>query len=408
MVKAAKCVNFVHKVGSLTVLFWVFGLFAYGCPDRPGRKVRCMSRKPRIEQGRRTLAVAAESPSTAAWRICTCLHRITNALPSGGNSLLVELLHGFALNELALTFTRRSRDGYPVVFDGAAGSLAAAAAGEHLAARAKGLGVARVPAGSKTRTRATGAEVLTEVWGETLGAASNAGVQRLFNAALVAMFPGSFAPWRGADPDHFALIVWAALAALPPDGLCDSDAMEMDKLRTDRAWQDALARIDYPRLTVSLSEALAPDLDAIEAELRLESEAALEKYNTTEEKQEREVPKHRMTVDDANEKAMKLAHRMRAGFFALSERQQAKLIGCSWTTWKRTPFYAEAQEKRPAGKQQQSSSPKTESLTAGREAVTGEGDKDEVLKHLIAEQEADKEPSPLESGPRKIHSRKRL
>jgi hypothetical protein len=31
--------------------------------------------------------------------------------------------------------------------------------------------------------------------------------------------------------------------------------------------------------------------------------------------------------------------------------------------------------------------------------VTGEGDRDEVLKQLTAEQEADKEPSPLEKDP---------
>ena len=122
--------------------------------------------------------------------------------------------------------------------------------------------------------------------------------------------------------------------------------------------------------------------------------------------------KPRMTVEKANEKAMKLARKMRKGFFAFSERQQADEIGCSWATWKKTAFYAEAQRKRPASKLKKPSSPKTESLTAEREAVTGEGDRDEVLKQLAAEQEADKEPSPLEcdppSRPRKIHSRKRL
>jgi hypothetical protein len=122
--------------------------------------------------------------------------------------------------------------------------------------------------------------------------------------------------------------------------------------------------------------------------------------------------RQRMTVERANDKAMKLARKLRAGFFALSERQQAKQIGCSWATWKKTEFYAKAQARRPAGKRSTVSSPKAESLTAAREAVTGEGDKEEVLQQLIAEQEADKEPSPLESDapgrPRKVHSRKRL
>ena len=119
-----------------------------------------------------------------------------------------------------------------------------------------------------------------------------------------------------------------------------------------------------------------------------------------------------MTVGKANEEAMKHARKKRQGFFALSERQQAELIGCSWTTWRKTPFYAEALKKRPTSKPKKPSSPKAVSLTAEREAVTGEGDRDEVLKQLVAEQEADKEPSPLESDspnhPRKIHSRKRL
>jgi hypothetical protein len=61
-----------------------------------------------------------------------------------------------------------------------------------------------------------------------------------------------------------------------------------------------------------------------------------------------------------------------------------------------------------------------ESFTAGREAVTGEGDKDEIqkqveeaeLRRLTSEQAADYEPTPLEDDPpgreRKVHSRKRL
>ncbi len=120
----------------------------------------------------------------------------------------------------------------------------------------------------------------------------------------------------------------------------------------------------------------------------------------------------RMTVAKANAKSMTLARKMREGFFALSQRQQAELIGCSWSTWKKTPFYQKAQVKRPAGTGVKMSSPKTVSLTSGREAVMGEGGKDEVLNNLIAEQKKDKEPSPLEDALpgrlRRIHSRKRL
>jgi hypothetical protein len=120
------------------------------------------------------------------------------------------------------------------------------------------------------------------------------------------------------------------------------------------------------------------------------------------------VGRSRMKVGEANDKAMKLAGEMRDGFFALSGRQQAKMIGCSWATWTKTDFYVIAQDKRPGGKRQRVTSPKTLSLTAEREAVTGEGGKDEVLQKLIEEQEADNEPSPLMDRPRRIHSRKRL
>jgi hypothetical protein len=120
----------------------------------------------------------------------------------------------------------------------------------------------------------------------------------------------------------------------------------------------------------------------------------------------------KMPVKQANDKAMKLARKIRAFFFALSERQQAEQIGCSWQTWVRTEFYRTAKAKRPTSKSSKPSSPKTESLTSRMEAVTGEGSKDEVLEQLIADQETDKEPSPLENDPpnrpRKVHTHKRL
>jgi hypothetical protein len=116
----------------------------------------------------------------------------------------------------------------------------------------------------------------------------------------------------------------------------------------------------------------------------------------------------RMTVDDANEKALKLARKLRLGFFALSERQQARQIGCSWTTWQKTKFYKKAKVMRPGVKKSKPRSPKTESLTAGREEVIGEGERNEILEQLIAEAQADNEPSPLENRPRKIHFYKKL
>jgi hypothetical protein len=122
----------------------------------------------------------------------------------------------------------------------------------------------------------------------------------------------------------------------------------------------------------------------------------------------------RMTVAEANGRAMQIARRMGDEFFLLSERKQAKQIGCSWTTWSRTDFYRGAKNKKVSLAKQivkghTPSSPPVVRLTDSLQAVTGEGNRDEVLNKLIAEQEADLEPSPLDqSSQKRIHSRKRL
>jgi hypothetical protein len=110
----------------------------------------------------------------------------------------------------------------------------------------------------------------------------------------------------------------------------------------------------------------------------------------------------RMTVEQANRKAMLVARRMKKAFFLLSAREQARQIGCHWQTWTKTTFYAKAQVGKARLTQpprKDIGSPPVASLTGGLEAVAGEGDRDEVLKQLIAEQEADLEPSPLDADP---------
>ena len=77
---------------------------------------------------------------------------------------------------------------------------------------------------------------------------------------------------------------------------------------------------------------------------------------------------------------------MGAGFFKLSERAQAKEIGCHWGTWTRTEFFKTAERMRAPRAPKNPSSPKTVSLTHELEAVTGEGGRDEVLNRLVAEQ----------------------
>jgi hypothetical protein len=124
----------------------------------------------------------------------------------------------------------------------------------------------------------------------------------------------------------------------------------------------------------------------------------------------------RMTVEAANRKGMQLAKQYKQRFFAFSIRQQADLIGCSFGTWTKTPFYKQAKKRRrhqrPAGKQG-ACSPSTASLTGNLEATVGKGERDEVLNQLIAEQEANQEPSPLDDDPpddrpKRVRHRKRL
>jgi hypothetical protein len=136
----------------------------------------------------------------------------------------------------------------------------------------------------------------------------------------------------------------------------------------------------------------------------------------------------RMKVKEANEEAMKVAKQMGKAFFFLSERAQARRIGCHWKTWTRTPFFKKAKLKRARllGQSSQghaAGSPSTITLTSDLQAVTGEGERGEVmeqsiareeaLNRLIADQAADYESSsaeddPPDSRPKKVYTRKRL
>jgi hypothetical protein len=119
-----------------------------------------------------------------------------------------------------------------------------------------------------------------------------------------------------------------------------------------------------------------------------------------------------MTVAEANLKARELARWRRKKFFAMSQNDQAKEIGCSWGTWSKTPFYKECKKQgkiKPGKHPKGSRPPSVVSLTAKMEEVVGDGDKNQVLEEvadketledLIAEQQAEREPSPLEEDPR--------
>jgi hypothetical protein len=117
----------------------------------------------------------------------------------------------------------------------------------------------------------------------------------------------------------------------------------------------------------------------------------------------------RMLVASANEKAMELAKQFGSAFFVLSEREQARRIGCSPRTWTKTPFYERAKQTGARMRAQHDrpgkgvGAPSTVSYTRELDAVTGDGERDEVLKKLAAEQEGDYEPSPLDACQKKVY-----
>jgi hypothetical protein len=120
----------------------------------------------------------------------------------------------------------------------------------------------------------------------------------------------------------------------------------------------------------------------------------------------------RMSCEEANAKAMELA-KADPSFVQRPLREWADAIGCSEGLVAKLTLWRATMKRTGRGKEDTGPAPKVVSLTDGLDAVTGAGDRNEVLEQLIAEQEADREPSPLEddqpgSRPRKVHSRKRL
>jgi hypothetical protein len=120
----------------------------------------------------------------------------------------------------------------------------------------------------------------------------------------------------------------------------------------------------------------------------------------------------RMTREAANQQAMELAKKDRF-FVQRSLREWAEAIGCSEGLANELPFWRETMRLTGRGRKDATPAPKVGSLTKKLEDVTGEGERDEELNRLIAEQERDREPSPLDddppdSPPRKVRRRKRL
>jgi hypothetical protein len=99
-----------------------------------------------------------------------------------------------------------------------------------------------------------------------------------------------------------------------------------------------------------------------------------------------------MRREEADTTARRLADKMGIAFFLLSRRRQAEKIGCHFTTWKKTPFYSDAETRRKEltkqPKKKTIEGPRSAvSFTRELEAVQGEGNRNEVLNGLIEEEE---------------------
>lgn len=109
-------------------------------------------------------------------------------------------------------------------------------------------------------------------------------------------------------------------------------------------------------------------------------------------------PKSRMTLDQANAKAMKLAKADRS-FVHKSQRQWAKAIGCSSGLVAKLPFWLKTMKKSGRGKNGKApGAPKAIPLTPALAATLSEGEKDQELQRLVDEQHRD-------ARQRKVYSR---
>jgi hypothetical protein len=116
----------------------------------------------------------------------------------------------------------------------------------------------------------------------------------------------------------------------------------------------------------------------------------------------------KMSAADANEEAKRLVAAGQLDPNAVS-KVWADAIGCSTGLVTRLPLWREMMKQTGRGRRDGTSTPQVVSLTSRVEAVAGQGDRNEVLEQLIAEQKSDDEGSPLDDGSRKkVRVRKRL
>jgi hypothetical protein len=218
------------------------------------------------------------------------------------------------------------------------------------------------------------------------------------------------APWWGLAPQRGEMardeqgLIGEATLFIPP--------AVQDHPWHPLAWPFIAAQFrsyDQSRLMELTSRLLAPPMQeatmADGAAAAGQPAAAPERDETTES-----GARSRMPVAKANERALKLARKLGKVFFVLSDTAQAKKIGCLIRTWRKTPFYSEAEKRRPKPVRKGQGRRRAVSLTEGIEATAGR--EDERLRQLIEERQADYEPSPLAPDPadrpRTVRERKRL
>lgn len=96
---------------------------------------------------------------------------------------------------------------------------------------------------------------------------------------------------------------------------------------------------------------------------------------------------HRLTVAEANRKAMELALHDPALFRKLTARALAKRIGCSLGLVRKLPFWQKMMQVTGRGRQGRAARPKAVTFTDKLENTIG--DRDEELQRLTEEQKAD-------------------
>ncbi len=247
-------------------------------------------------------------------------------------------------------------------------------------------------------------------------------VEELLKATRDPAQPAALTWQRAPTAHHLAIafaretlsLIWSACEDRMPSmsygakpELSTTDVFRKNRLAVARFFRNQ-------NLVCSASEIVAQiHLEAANAARLCQPPPAAEREAPAEAEPAPSKTRGRMSKEEANEKAKRLAKSMKDKFFLLPVRQQAHLIGCSFATWTKTTFYHTARQRgvlaakrkrrgsRPAAPRPVNFSDKIEE-TVGEEA--------DPLEALIAEQEQDmkSEPSPLDKGHRKVRDRKRL